>query len=161
MRTRPTPAEWVMVGAGSVVVVASFLPWYRLPVSVLLDGTSPRTSSAWSRGFAPTTLLPVVFALAVALPIVLARLADLHLPKRIAGMQCAQLRTVLAVGAALLALTEVATNRMYGPVSLARGPGLWLTLLGSFTLLAGALIDRKAATQAVHPDTARPDRSEA
>jgi hypothetical protein len=161
VRTRPAPAEWVIVGAGVVVVVASFLPWYRLPVNVVLDASSARTSSAWSRGFAPMTLLPVVFALAVAVPVVLARLADLHLPEQIPGMQRAQLRTVFAIGAALLALAEVATNRMYGPVSLARGPGLWLTLLGSLALLAGVLLDRKAATQPEPPGAATPDRSEA
>jgi hypothetical protein len=154
VRTRPTPAEWVTVGAGFVVVVASFLPWYRLPVTVLLDGSATRTSSAWSRGFAPTTLLPAAFALAIAIPVVLARLADLHLPERIAGMRCAQLRIVLAIAAALLALTEVATNRLYGPVSFVRGPGLWLTVLGSFGLLAGVLLDRKPAPAAARPDPA-------
>lgn len=144
-----------MAGAG-FVVVASFLPWYRLPVSVLLDGSSSRASSAWSPGFAPTTLIPMVLALAVAIPIVLARLADLHLPNRIAGMRCAQLRAVLAFGAALLALTELATDRRYGPVSLVRGPGLWLTLLGSAALVVGVILERRSTAPAQTIEPAEP-----
>ena len=133
---------WVVIGATVALVVGSLLAWYRLPSEVVLDAGVHRTYTAWSGGFAPTTLLPLAFGLAICVPVALAGLADLHLPERIGGFRCAQLRLVLAVGGLLLLVCEVATRRAYGPVSLARGPGLWLSLLGAVALLVGVVLDQ-------------------
>jgi len=146
--------EWTVVGATVLLAVASLLTWYRLPSNVVLDaGTSARAFTAWSGGFSPTTLLPLVFGLAIAVPTVLGRLADLQLPERIGGIRCTQLRLILAAGALLLAISEVATQRAYGPVSLQRGPGLWLTLLASCALLVGVVLDHRAAASPPTPPT--------
>ncbi len=153
--------EWTIVAATVLLAVASLLTWYTLPGSVVLDAGIRRTFSAWSRGYAPTTLLPLVFGVAIAVPTVLGRLADLQLPERIGGIRCTQLRLVLAAGATLLAVTEVATQRTYGPVSLARGPGLWLTLLASCALLVGVLLDHRRAGGPSAPTATPPDLTEA
>jgi phytoene dehydrogenase-like protein len=100
-----TPGEWTVVAATVLLAVASLLTWYTLPRSVVLDAGIRRTFTAWSGGYSPTTLLPLVFGIAIALPTVLGRLADLQLPERIGGIRCTQLRLLLAAGAVLLAVT--------------------------------------------------------
>ena len=153
---RMTVGEWVVVAATVVLTLASLLTWYTLPTRVLLDAGVKRTFTAWSTGFSPTTLLPLVFAFTISIPTVLERLADLHLPERIGGIRCTQLRMILAAGATLLAVTEVATRRAYGPVALVRGPGLWLTLVGSVALLVGVALDRPATLRPT-PASGNPD----
>ena len=151
-----TAGEWVVAAATVLLAVASLLTWYTLPTRVLLDAGVKRTFTAWSGGFSPTTLLPLVFAFTISIPTVLERLADLHLPERIGGIRCTQLRMILAAGATLLAVTEVATRRAYGPVALVRGPGLWLTLFGSVALLVGVALDRPATLRPT-PAAGNPD----
>jgi len=160
-KVRLTAGEWTVVAATVLLAVASLLTWYTLPRSVVLDAGIRRTFTAWSRGYSPTTLLPLVFGVAIAVPTVLGRLADLQLPERIGGIRCTQLRLLLASGAALLSVTEVATQRMYGPVSLARGPGLWLTLLASCALLVGVILDHRHEAEPSSPTAAPPDLTEA
>jgi hypothetical protein len=147
VKPRMSTGEWVVVAAAVLLAAASLLTWYTLPTKVLLDAGVKRTFTAWSQGYSPTTLLPLVFALAIAVPTVLGRLADLHLPERIGGIRCTQLRLILAAGALLLAVSEVATRRGYGPVSLVRGPGLWLTVLASAALLVGVALDHRPAAR--------------
>ena len=147
MKHRLTVGEWVVVAATLLLLVASFLPSYTLPAKVLLDAGVKRTFTAWSAGFAPMTLLPLVFAVAIAVPSVLERVADLHVPERIGGIRCTQLRLFLAAGALLVAVAEVATQREYGPVPLVRSLGLWLTLLGSAALVVGVVLDRRTTTE--------------
>ena len=159
-RRRLTPGEWTAVAAGAVLLVASLLPWYSLPHNVVLDGYAHRTFTAWSGGLAPTTLLPLVVGVAVAVPLLLARLADLHLPERLGGMQCSQLRVVVAVGGAVVALCELATRRAWGPAALSRGPGLWVTVLGAAALLVGVLIDLRPGSPAAADPVAEPDRTD-
>lgn len=159
-KRRLTPGEWTVIAASALLAVASLLTWYTLPRAVVLDAGIRRTYTAWSRGYSPTTLLPLVFGIAIAVPTVLGRLADLQLPERIAGIRCTQLRLILAVGATLLSVTEVATQRMYGPVSLSRGPGLWLTLVASCALLVGVILDHRHAAPST-PAAAPPDLTEA
>ena len=154
-RSRTTVGEWVVVAATGVLAVGSFLPWYTLPVKVLLDAGVQRSFTGWSTGFAPTTLLPLVFALAIAVPTVLERVADLHVPERIAGIRCTQLRLILAAGALLLVVAEMATTREYGPVALVRSPGMWLTLFGAAALLVGVVLDHTRSGVANAPKRAR------
>ena len=148
MKRRLTVGQWFVVVATVVLGAASLLPWYTLPAKVLLDAGVKRTFTAWSAGFAPTTLLPLVFAITIAVPIVLERFADLQVPERIGGIRCAQLRLILAAGGLLLVVAEVATQREYGPVALTRSIGLWLTLLGAACVLAGVVLDARPAAPA-------------
>ncbi len=150
-----TVGEWVVVAATVALVVGSFLPWYTLPTKVVLAPGVNRTFTAWSTGFAPTTLLPLLFALAIAVPTVLERVADLHMPERIVGIRRTQLRLILAGGGLLLVVAEVATTREYGPVALVRSLGLWLTLLGATALLVGVVLDHTRSGVVNAPKTAR------
>jgi hypothetical protein len=156
-KRRLTPGEWTVIAATVVLAVASLVTWYTLPRSVLLDAGIRRTFTAWSRGYSPTTLLPLVFGITIAVPTVLGRLADMQLPERIGGIRCTQLRLMIASGAALLSVTEVATQRMYGPVTLTRGPGLWLTLLASCALLVGVVLDHRRTDAPTTPAPTPPD----
>ena len=67
---------------------------------------------------------------------------------------------ILAAGATLLAMAEVATRRAYGPVALVRGPGLWLTVLGSVALLVGVVLDSRPAALRPAPVAVPPDLTE-
>jgi hypothetical protein len=138
-----TAGEWTVLAGAVALLIASFLPWYSLPRNVVLDSeVHQRTFSAWSRGYSPLALLPMVIGLAVATPIVLARLADIHLPPSLVTLTTRQLRSVLAFTGVVLTVGEALTGRWYGPVALHRGIGLWASVTGSVAVGVGMLIDR-------------------
>jgi len=155
-----TAGEWTVVGATIALAVASLLTWYTLPGNVVLDAGIHRTFNGWSVGFAPTTLLPLVFGVAIAVPTVLQRVADVDIPERIGGISCTQLRLVLAAAALVLSVAEVATQRRYGPASLGRGPGLWLTVVASIALLVGVVLDHHGSFSVGSRDSAEPNPAE-
>ena len=74
--TKVTTLDWVVVGAGLLAYISSFLPWYRADVSILGIERSA-TANAWNAGIG--AWLPVLL-LAVAGVVVLASATGVRLP---------------------------------------------------------------------------------
>lgn len=142
MKHRPTPGELVILGAGAALVLASFLEWFRLPSSVPLSGFESRGYNAWARGFSPIAAMPAMIGFLLAVEVAWVRLADLPVPERLLGLTWHQARAVAAAFAVVIMLGELATDNSAGPTSLERGLGLWLSLAGSVSLVAGVAMTR-------------------
>jgi hypothetical protein len=74
--TKVTILDWVVVGAGLLAFISSFLPWYQTDVSVLGIERSA-TANAWNAGIG--AWLPVLL-LVVAGVVVLASTTGVRLP---------------------------------------------------------------------------------
>jgi hypothetical protein len=134
-RSQPTPGEWVIIAAGAVMLIASFLDF----VSV-----GPFGENVWGNGFFPIATLMVVYGVVMALQIVLTRFANVNLPDRVAGFTWEQVHLVLGVFAALMAIAWLVTD------TIDKAIGFWLIFLGSIALAVGAfMLQRERNTGAM------------
>ena len=117
---QPTPGEWAMIGGGAVALIASFL-----------DGSGD--ASSWSDGAFPIVTLIAIYSAAVAVLVALTRFANVNLPDRVVGFTWPQIYLALGFFASLMALFWLIAAEDVGI-------GLWLMLLGSVAVLAGAFL---------------------
>jgi hypothetical protein len=129
-RQAPTTGEIVIMVAGAVMLVFSFLDFV---------GTS-----AWGEGNFPIATLLPLYGTVMALQIVLTRFAGVQLPERVAGFTWEQVHLALGGLAALMGLAWLVTDTGDKDV------GLWFEVLGSFALVTGAvLLQRERQTGAI------------
>lgn len=120
------PDEVVVVAAGLLAFLASFLPWFSY------EGFS---ASAWSDGLFPTYTWVGIAGLALALFTVLPVLTTVKVPDAVLGFSLQQFKHILAGLALLLMLSFLIAGEEHGA-------GFWLSLGASIGLVAG-LIMRK------------------
>jgi hypothetical protein len=132
-RRKLAPADVVILAAGAVMLIGSFLAFYKLPAG--FAGTV--TFNAWDRGFFMIAALPALLGAVMALQIFLGAFGNITMPNRVLGLTWEQFHLVLSLQAALLMLMFLARSR-YPTVSY--GNGFWLMLTGSGGLLLGALM---------------------
>jgi hypothetical protein len=127
-----TPAQLIIVIAGAVALIASFLDW------VDERGFS---ANAWDEGAFPTYTWIAVFGVVMALAVVLPVFANVKLPDNVMGFTWPQLHLALGFFAALLAVSFLITDTADKAI------GFWLSLLASIALLVGAvMLQREPAT---------------
>jgi len=124
---QPTPGEWAMIGGGAVALLASFLDFAG-------------DTSAWGKGAFPIVTLIPVYAVAVGVFVALHRFAGVDLPDRVLGFSWNQISLMLGFFAALMALFWLVTAEDVGV-------GLFLLLLSSIAVVAGAVLVEKEATR--------------
>jgi hypothetical protein len=117
----PTPGEIVIMAAGAVMLIASFLDFSG-------------DTSAWGSGAFPVATLIVIYGIIMATQVALARFANANLSDRVAGFTWEQVHLLLAVFAFLMALGWLISGISD------KGVGLWLLFLGSIALVAGAVM---------------------
>ena len=128
---QPTRAEIVIVAAGVVTLIGSFLPFWDLP---LVGSTN-----AWGRLLFPVATLMPVFALVMATQVAARRFAGVRFPDQVLGFTWAQVHLVLGSFAALLALCYLVADK--GVMSF--GFGYWIMLIGCLGLATGAVMFRR------------------
>lgn len=134
---QPTPGELVGIGAGVVLLIGSFLPFYSIDAS----GFRSEDWNAWSNdlNLFPLATLAVLLGVATAARIAVARFAS---PPDAPWMRWGDYDLVLGL---LVTLTVVAYFfRDLGVPDL--GIGAWLLLIGAVALLVSAVLRNREAT---------------
>ena len=157
-----SPASIVILAAGVVALIASFLTFYKYSYGSVLSqaqldalraggipvpGGTSQSYSAWSNsGFLlfPLAILPALFGVLMAGQIALTTFADVKLPTRVLGFDWPQIHLLLGGQAALLMVCYLLVDKG----SLSYGIGFWLTLLASIALVVGAVMLSREPAQA-------------
>jgi len=131
-RQPPTPGEIVIIAAGAVMLIFSFLHFAG-------------DTSAWGTGFFPIATLLPLYGVVMALQIVLTKFANVKLPDSIVSFTWEQVHLALGVMAALMAIGWLLTD-----VSVDKQIGFWFEFLGGIALAVGAiLLQRERHTGAI------------
>ncbi len=130
-RQPPTPAEIVIMVAGAVMLLFSFLDFdFR--------------STAWSRGLFPVATLLPIYGVVMAAHLALTRFGNVRLPRTVAGFTWEQVQLALGLMSGLMAIGWLATDLVD------RRIGAWFEILGGFALLVGAImLQRERHTGAI------------
>jgi hypothetical protein len=127
----PTPAELTILIAGAVMFIGSFLSFAD-------------DRSSWQSPWFPIATLLAVYGSVMALQIGLTKFANVTLPDRLVGFTWEQVHLVLGILATFMAIGWLVSD--IGSKNI----GLWLEVLGSFSLAAGALVlQRERQTGAI------------
>jgi hypothetical protein len=118
---QPTPGEIVIIVAGAVMLIASFLDFAG-------------DTSSWGSGAFPIATLIPIYGILMALQVALAKFANVNLPDRVASFTWEQVHLILGAFALLMSIGWVISGIEE------KGIGLWLLLLGSIGLIAGAVM---------------------
>ena len=136
VRGKLTTGEIVIVAAGAVALVASFLPWYR---------GGGDSYSAWSSGLFPLATLVPILATVMAVQVLVHKLSVVGVPRRMGDFTWEQIHLVAAVAAAVLVFCYLIVDR--GGVDL--GVGFYLEMLAAAALVVGATMIRKERPRAL------------
>ena len=132
--TKLAPANIVILAAGAVMVVASFLGFYKIDLPAVLGGS--RSFSAWSQGQFMIATLPALLGLVMALHVALVAFANIDIPDMVLGLSWDQIHLALGFQAALMMVAFLLRSNPYGSL----GIGFWLMLLAGIALFAGAIM---------------------
>jgi hypothetical protein len=167
-----SPAAIVILVAGALALIASFLAFYKYSfggtglsqaeidaaraAGITLPGNiggGSTSYSAWSTsGFLlfPLAILPALFGLIMALQVALTNFANVKLPERVLGFDWTQIHLLLGIQALLLMLCYLAVDK----AGLSYGIGFWLMFLASIGLVVGAVMLAREPATATGPATA-------
>ncbi len=138
-----TPANTVILIAGAVMLIASFLPFYEFSLPAIAGGD--QNFSAWSTDaflFGIATLV-VLFGVVMALHVALTTFANVSLPDRVLGFTWDQVHVALGFQATVMMLAFLVRDKGLFDF----GVGFFLMLLAAIALLVGAVMrTREGAT---------------
>jgi hypothetical protein len=120
-RQSPTPAEIVIMAAGGVMLIFSFLHFAG-------------HTSAWGTGLFPIATLLPAYGVIMALQVALTKFAGVKLPESVLGFTWEQVHLVLGAMAGLMAIGWLLTDRGNKQV------GEWFEILGGIALVVGAVM---------------------
>ena len=151
MNNRITPGEIVVMAAGGVALIASFLPFYSIENP--FDG-GDESFNAWSGDIPvlfPVATLIAIAAIAAAVLVALNKFANMDLSAGILGFGFVQLLMLLGFFSTLVALAYLLQDKG----TFDTGFGYWLMLLSAIASLVGAILMRneRAATAGPGPGT--------
>ena len=130
MQNRLSTAEIVIVIAGAVTLLGSFLEW------IDFGDFGGGGESAWGDGLFPTYTFVGIFGTVMALQIVLSKLANVQFPDRVMGFTWPQIHLVLGFFAALIAISFLIVDKSSGDT----GIGFILSLIAAIGLMVGAVM---------------------
>jgi hypothetical protein len=130
-----TPAEIVILAAGVVTFVFSFLPFYKA-ASVAGITVSRASVSAWGKGLFPVATLIPIFGIVMAAQIAVTKWTSVRLPEHVLGFTWEQIHVALGLFAALLAICYLIVDRFGADF----GFGFFLVLIGAIGLAVGAIM---------------------
>ena len=123
-KTQPTASELIIMIAGAVMLVASFLKFAQLDTS----------GSAWAQYLFPIATLLPLYGVIMAAQIALTKFANVELPQTVAGFTWEQVHLVLGILAGLMAIGWLLTD------ILGKGIGYWLEIIGGIALAVGGVM---------------------
>ena len=130
-KTQPTTSELIILIAGAVMLVASFLDFAG-------------NFSAWGRYLFPIATLLPLYGVIMAAQIAVTKFASVDLPERFVGFTWEQVHLVLGLMAGLMAVAWLVTDTGDKQI------GEWLEILGGIALTVGALMmQRERQTGAI------------
>ena len=129
-----SPPNIVILVAGAVMLVASFLGFYKIDLPAVLGGS--RTFSAWSDGQFLIATLPALLGVVMAAQVALVTFGNVDLPDRVLGLTWDQIHLALGFQAALMMIAFLIRSKPYSDF----GIGFWLMLLAGIALLVGAIM---------------------
>jgi hypothetical protein len=138
VQNKVTPGEIVIMAAGAVCLIFSFLPFFTIDVAGFDDDIS-----AWGEGLFPVATLIVLFTVIAGLLVVLTKFANMTIGG-ILGFTLVQLLIVCGFFATILALAYLILDK--GQYDF--GIGYFLLLIGAIGSLVGAVLvmnERRAA----------------
>jgi hypothetical protein len=146
-----SPAAMVILVAGVVMLIGSFLDFYEIDFDLPdieiegLDIPAEEGFSAWSGDlFFPVTIIPVLCGVLMSLHVGLTAFAGTRFPDRIAGFGWNQIHLLLGFQAAIMMLAFLLQD-----IGIAdRGIGFWLMLIAAIALVVGALMRTREAAPA-------------
>jgi hypothetical protein len=118
---QPTPGEIVILAAGAVMLIASFLEFAG-------------EDSAWGNFWFPIATLIPIYGILMALQVALTKFANVNLPDRVASFTWEQVHLMLGLFALLMSIGWLISGLDD------TGIGFWLLLLGSVGLAVGAVM---------------------
>lgn len=128
-----TPGEFVIMTAGVLILIFSFLPWYHL------DASNAQTDvTAWGHGLFPVAALVPVAGIVMALQVALDRVGRVSMSRRVSDFTWEQIHLVLA----LVALTIVVCYAGVDKGVFSFGLGYYLIFICSAGLVVGAVLLR-------------------
>ena len=135
MEKKITPGEIVVMAAGAVALIASFLPFYKI------EGFGDDESfSSWSGDLPflrPVATLIALFAVAAGVLVVLNKFANMQIGN-VLGIGFPQLLLALGFYSTILALAFLIQDKG----QLDTGFGYWLLLLSAIASLVGGVLMR-------------------
>ena len=130
-KAQPTTAELIIMIAGAVMLVASFLHFAG-------------DTSAWGRYLFPIATLLPLYGVIMAAQIAFTKFASVNLPDRLVGFTWEQVHLVLGLMAGLMAIAWLFTD--LGDKQI----GEWLEVIGGIALAVGAvMMQRERHTGAI------------
>jgi len=134
-KTQPTTSELIIMIAGAVLLVASFLKFAQIDV---------KSGSAWGKFLFPIATLLPVYGVIMAAQIALTKFASVKLPEAVVGFTWEQVHLVLGLLAGFMAVGWLITD-IHG-----KGVGYWLEVLGGIALaVGGVMMQRERQTGAI------------
>jgi hypothetical protein len=152
-KVKISPANIVILVAGVVILIASFLAFYKLEIpkqtlgNITIGGST--SYNAWSTGQFLIATLPALLGAVMAAHVVLAAFSNVDLPETVLGLTWDQIHLALGFQAALMMVAFLIRSNPYSSF----GIGFWLMLLAGVALLVGAIM-RVAGATATTPDAA-------
>jgi len=145
-RVKLSPANVVILAAGVLILIGSFLAFYKVSVA----GSGSASVNAWDRGQFMIATLPALLGSFMALQVGLVAFGHIDMPNRLLGLTWDQVHLVLSLQAALLMLSFLARTRFSATFDTFRiettlGVGFWLMFVAAIGLVVGAFM-RIAAT---------------
>jgi hypothetical protein len=128
--TKLTPGESVIVIAGVLALVFSFLPWYHI--------NQGADVTAWAAGLFPFAALAPLAGIVMALQIALDRVARISMSRKVADFTWEQIHLVLA----LLALVIVLCYAIVKKRNITFALGYYVVFVCSAALVVGAVLLR-------------------
>jgi hypothetical protein len=137
-RAKLSAADVVILVGGALMLIGSFLAFYKLPgFTVGTVQVGSQSFSAWSRGNFGIVTVIVLCGVAMAGQVALSTWATgVNLPARPFGMRWDQVHLALGFQTAIMMLAFLARNRQ----GLDLGIGFWMMLLAAVVLFAGAIM---------------------
>ena len=138
-----TAGNLVILGAGAVMILGSFLPFWKLNAAALIGGDL--SFNAWDRSFFfPVTVIPVLCAAVMILGVLLRAVLHLASLPRLLGFTWDQLHFACATQAAVMMLAFA----IEGHPGFQLGTGFYLMLLAGVALVAGAVMRSREGSAA-------------
>jgi hypothetical protein len=136
-----TPANIVILAAGVVILIGSFLAFYKIDF-----GGASQSFSAWSSDAAlfGIATLPALFGVVMALQVALTAFANVNLPDRVLGLTWNQIHVALGFQATIMMLAFLIRDKSI----LDFGIGFFLMLIAAVALLVGAVMREREAAPA-------------
>lgn len=133
-KTQPTTSELIIMIAGAVMLIASFLKFAQVD----------KSASSWGQYLFPIATLLPLYGVIMAAQIALTKYAGVKLPDTLVGYTWEQVHLVVGLLAGFMAVGWLITD-IHG-----KGIGYWLEVLGGIALAVGAvMMQRERHTGAI------------